>query len=302
MARCDWKPIASSALGLTCLGCQIVGFAMASDALLFVSIGCGLMAALLGYPVILSRQSPLSTLAVVLSATSVLGWLILPNVRRVDEARIRVQTIERFKKIAIAFHEYHDGQKRLPPAALYSKDGRPLLSWRVLILPYLGHKDLFAQFKLDEPWDSPHNKGLLRFMPHLYEPHEQLAVAREPHTTFCQVFVGSGTAFEKVEGCQFSDFPDGISSTILFVEASKAVPWTKPEDLVYAADRPLPQLGAARRSTSFFFNVRNSFCIAWGDASIQSMLLKDQEAADESLRIGITRNDGRQIASKWFWP
>ena len=58
----------------------------------------------------------------------------------------------------------------MPPPAIYSKDGKPLLSWRVAVLPYIEQGPLYNQFKLDEPWDSAHNKKLLALMPKLYEP------------------------------------------------------------------------------------------------------------------------------------
>ena len=47
-----------------------------------------------------------------------------------------------------------------PPAYSVDKDGRPLHSWRVLLLPYLDEEELYKQLRLDEPWDSPHNKAV----------------------------------------------------------------------------------------------------------------------------------------------
>src|SRR5262249_31943352 len=134
--------------------------------------------------------------------------------------------------------------------AIYSKDGKPLLSWRVAVLPYLEQVPLYRKFKLDEPWDSPHNKALLKYMPPSFiSPEEQ--PSSEPYTTDYQVFVGNsgpvGPVFEP--GAQFqmrlgSGIPDGNSSTFLVVEASPAVPWTKPEDLAYAPAHP-PQAGGS---------------------------------------------------------
>jgi hypothetical protein len=65
---------------------------------------------------------------------------------------------------------YHDAHGRLPPAVVYGKDGKPLYSWRVLLLPYLDEQELYQQFQLDEPWDSPHNLQLLPRMPGFYAP------------------------------------------------------------------------------------------------------------------------------------
>src|SRR5215472_15101476 len=142
------------------------------------------------------------------------------------------------------YTEEHD--RRLPPAALCDERGKPLLSWRVLILPYVEEDALYKQFKLDEPWDSPHNIKLLDKMPRIYAPPQDLPIKLEikPSDTFYQVFTGRGTAFEGTVGLKYpSDFLDGTSNTILVIEAGEAVPWTKPADLHYDSDRALPPLG-----------------------------------------------------------
>src|SRR5439155_20075506 len=126
--------------------------------------------------------------------------------------------------------------------SLVVKDGNALLSWRVAILPYLGESEtkLYNEFKQDEPWDSPHNKKLLARMPKIYAPPGM--TTREPYSTFYQVFLGPHAAFEQHQALSFDDFPDGIAKTILIVEAACAVPWTKPDDLHFAADEPIPEL------------------------------------------------------------
>jgi hypothetical protein len=138
-------------------------------------------------------------------------------------------------------HNYHNAQEQFPPHAIYSKDGKPLLSWRVLLLPYLGQGNLYQLFRLDEAWDSPHNRKLLKEMPKVYSPPG--VTTRQPYSTFYQVFVGKGTVFEGKRGISLVNITDGSSCTMLIVEAGKAVPWTKPEDLEYAADKPIPPLG-----------------------------------------------------------
>jgi hypothetical protein len=147
-------------------------------------------------------------------------------------------------------HNYHSTHGKLPPAVVYGKDGKPLYSWRVLILPFLEEHELYDQFKLDEPWDSAHNKPLLARMPSVYGPFNGERPA-EPHATFYQVFVGEGTAFEKRDSMrQEHDFPGRSSARFLIVEAGKAVPWMKPEDLPYATDQPCLHSEASPRSAS----------------------------------------------------
>src|SRR5262249_22230999 len=104
------------------------------------------------------------------------------------------------------------------------------------------------QFRLDEPWNSEHNKKLLGNMSKVY-----LAVrgpaSKEPQSTYYQVFTGPDTPFslEARVGPKVTDFLDGTAQTFLIVEASQAVPWTKPADLVYDAKKPLPKLGFGDR-------------------------------------------------------
>jgi hypothetical protein len=139
------------------------------------------------------------------------------------------------------YADEHGGH--LPPAVVYGKDGRPLLSWRVLLLPYLNQKELYEEFRLDEPWDSPHNLGLLPRMPGDYAPPFWKRSRMPAYHTVCHVFVGKGAAFEgNGKPVSLSDFPDGSSLTLLIVEAGPPVPWTKPEELVFDPEGPLPVL------------------------------------------------------------
>jgi hypothetical protein len=184
-------------------------------------------------------------------------------------------------------HNYQGKHGRLPPAVVYGEDGTPLHSWRVLILPFIEQEPLFRRFKLDEPWDSPHNIQLLPEMPRVFAPYDG-STASKPHTTFYQVFVGKGAAFEGSNGLRLDkDFPDGTSSTFLIVEAGEAVPWTKPADLPYDAGQPLPRLGGLFKDT---------FRVAFADASVQSF---KQSLSEPSLRAGITRNGGDQPGRDW---
>lgn len=178
-----------------------------------------------------------------------------------------------------AMFSYHDINDHFPPAAVYDKDGKALLSWRVLLLPYLGQDDLFAQFHLDEPWDSKHNKPLLAKMPKCYA-FPVRGKTKKKNATFYQAFVGKGTIFEGVEGISIADITDGTSCTIAFVEAAEAVPWSKPADLPYDAKKPLPKLGG---------QFDRGFHAAFGDGSVH-WLKKDFDVP--AMRLVITRNDG----------
>src|ERR1700721_4145755 len=82
------------------------------------------------------------------------------------------------KQIVLAFHNYYSTYNILPSDVL-DTDGKPLLSWRVAILPFVEEQALWMQFKMDEPWDSPNNKKLIEKMPKLYAPIRVKARAGE---------------------------------------------------------------------------------------------------------------------------
>jgi hypothetical protein len=157
----------------------------------------------------------------------------------------RASTANNLKRLGQGMHEYHDQKGALPAAAITDKAGKPLLSWRVAILPYVEQDALYKQFKLDEPWDSEHNKKLLDKMPPIYrvtQPDGQ-EMKKAPTTTHFRVFHGKGAAFEGDKGLPLTSFTDGTANTILIVEATDAVPWTKPDELPFDPKKDLPKLG-----------------------------------------------------------
>src|SRR5258707_7271470 len=120
-----------------------------------------------------------------------------------------------------AYADSNDG--RFPPAASRDQEGRPLLSWRVLLLPYVEQAALYQEFHLDEPWDSPHNLTLLPKMPKVYAVPAYNGAANAPGRTCYQAFTGHNTAFEIVAGPRLpNDFPKGQAFTALVVETDEA--------------------------------------------------------------------------------
>ncbi len=142
------------------------------------------------------------------------------------------------RDLAIAMHAYHDVLKKFPGQSI----GKGL-SWRVAILPHLGKEgeELYKKFKLDEKWDSEHNKKLIAEMPKVFQ--HPTAKAEEGHT-FYQGVAGPDTIFEPGKQFPLVSIQDGTSYTLMFLETAKAVPWTKPEDVSYDPKaKKLPDFG-----------------------------------------------------------
>jgi Protein kinase domain/Protein of unknown function (DUF1559) len=191
--------------------------------------------------------------------------------------------------LTVAMHAYADADKeqRLPPAALCDVQGHPLLSWRVALLPHLGveGKALYHRFHLDEPWDSPHNRTLLSAIPDVYTP--ATGTLPQKHLTFYRVFTGPETPFQGPLGPRIpSSFPDGTSNTFLVVEAGEPVPWTKPDELTYAGNRPLPKLGGL---------LPDGFHASLADGRVVFVLRETDEAV---IRAYVTPNGGELLQLK----
>ncbi len=200
------------------------------------------------------------------------------------------------KQIARALHSYHQAYGRFPPAVVRASNGRPLYSWRVLVLPYLEEGSLFDEFKLDEAWDSAHNLPLVERMHKVFSAPEQEGLVTDPGTTFYQAIVGAGTAFENEHGAQQpADFPDRTANAILLIEAGEAVPWTKPVDVINKPHEPLPAVGGIfkteGRFSLFGSNRVKGFNVAFVDGSVHWM---PANVPDSELRALITRNGGEK--------
>ena len=184
------------------------------------------------------------------------------------------------KQIGIAFHAFHDVNGFLPNNVT-SKDGKELLSWRVQILPYIEEDKLYKEFKLDEPWDSDHNKKLIAKMPNVY-----LLPGSKPGTTdtYYRVFVGNGAAFDWVTGSQITTIADGTSNTLMVVTAATAVPWTKPDELEFDPDKDMTKL--------IGLVVNGKAQIAMCDGSVRTL---GKLPSKETLNALITKNGGEII-------
>ncbi len=153
---------------------------------------------------------------------------------------------KRLIRIAKAMEAYHADKGHYPPPAIVGKDGTPLHSWRVALLPYLGdaEKALYKQFKLDEPWDSRHNKKLLAAMPDAFSKVHSYTMNYGRTGTL--VVTGPGTVFDPKATVKKGDLADGGANTVLAYEPMsweigpevRQVWWSKPADPAFVGGKP----------------------------------------------------------------
>jgi prepilin-type processing-associated H-X9-DG protein len=150
----------------------------------------------------------------------------------------RALCINNLKQIELALFNYESAHGFFPPRVHRDRQGRPLLSWRVLILPYLDQYELFLRFHLDETWDSPHNRDLIGSMPSIFACPTQANWIR--NQTVYQVLDGPGTFLDSSGPTRLSQLSDGPGQTIAIVESPVPVPWSSPEDFPFRTDQPFP--------------------------------------------------------------
>jgi hypothetical protein len=198
--------------------------------------------------------------------TGVLVGLLLPAVQAAREAARRMSSQNNLKQLMLALFNYESAYKRFPTRAICDKEtGKPLLSWRVAILPFIEENALYNEFHLDEPWDSEHNIKLLERMPKVYaHPSLPLPPGMTSYVTY-EDTAEAGIGLPTDEGLRIASVTDGLSNTVMIVEsaATKAVPWSAPIDLAADVDNPLA--GTRLDDGAQVLNV------AMGDGSVRSL-------------------------------
>ena len=207
-------------------------------------------------------------------------------------------SMARLKLIGLALLNYENAYTRLPPFASRGSDHKPLLSWRMLILPMLDEIALYKQFNRDEPWDSPTNKPLLDKMPEIYR--DPIYGESTDHYTNYAAISGPGTVFptdsasgretnSSLRGISISQIADGTHDTLAMgsVSPKSKIPWTKPEDIV--CDRNLPPLG---QLGSFATPHKNAGKSAGVFASCDDRVLAIRSDIDMNLFLQLTTRAG----------
>lgn len=239
------------------------------------------------------EQDDESIMGANVAVIGILVALLLPAVQAARGAARRVQSTNNMKQIGIAMYNFHDTFGGLPAYAKTDAEGKPLLSWRVMILPFIEQNAMFEQFRMDEPWDSEHNKQFIKQMPEIYRRAN--STAPEGYTTYL-VPVGKEMVFQPnpkptpagekfTKGLGLYNITDGTSNTAMLVEVNDedAVIWTKPSDLEVDLMNVWKSLGEAQPGGF------NGLCC---DASIRFI---SKNASADFLKNWFQRSDGNPI-------
>ena len=155
--------------------------------------------------------------------------LLLPAIQSAREAARRAQCSNNLKQIALAMQNYHDTYRCFPPAYIPDEEGKPMHSWRVLILPFLEQQALYAQYNFNEPWDSPANQLVTNTVIPVF--HCPSSTAGPTETNYMAI-AGPGTVFEDAKATTMMEITDGTSNTLMVVEVENSgVNWAQPVDV-----------------------------------------------------------------------
>ncbi|MBI5757906.1 MAG: DUF1559 domain-containing protein, partial [Planctomycetales bacterium] len=182
------------------------------------------------------------TVGIVIGCLGVAGFLVipiliallLPAVQQAREAARRTQCKNNLKQIGLALHNYHDTYQAFPPAFTVDAQGKPLHSWRVLILPFLGEAGLYNSIDQSQAWDSPQNAAFQLQMPAVYTCPSHGSPGTSNGLTHYAAIVGAQCVFQGEKTTAMRDITDGTSNTILIGEVSQAtISWMSPTDVSF---------------------------------------------------------------------
>jgi uncharacterized protein DUF1559 len=225
-----------------------------------------------------NRQFGLFALVLLLCG-GVLVALLLPAVQAAREAARRAQSSNNLKQIGLALHTYHEIYGTFPPAIVTDKDGKPLYSGRVLLLPWFECQGLYGRFDKSKAWNSLENQGISDTEMMIF--HDSSSTGDKRKTDYLFV-TGKGTIFEAGRATKISEITDGTSNTIMVLEAKNSgISWAEPRDFDFSGPTALPQGNHPRGNIVLF-----------GDGSVRFL---PNTVAPQELRAAATRAGNENV-------
>ena len=230
------------------------------------------------------RIRPLAMIALGL----LVGLFLLTPLADEAGSRRRPSCMNNLKNLSLALLAYHDAQGMFPPAYIADENGRPMHSWRVLILPYLDRQDIWMIYRMNEPWDGPNNRKLADIDLEVFKCPSDT----ETPTTMTNyvAVVGPNTAWPGTQQISLKDLSDGVGQTILLVEvANSGIHWMEPRDLYVAQMAPDINPTAGQGISSF-----HPGCALVSFADGHTEVLRTTVSSEE-LRAMLTRSGNEAV-------
>lgn len=215
-----------------------------------------------------------------------LAALLLPAVQQAREAARRTQCKNNLKQIGLAMHNYHDTYNFFPAAHLNDSQGKPRLSWRVSILPFVDDSSRFNSYSFNEAWDSPANSALLRPLPFAYSCPSHMGPGQTTNTAYATI-TGETSLLGDGRCHSIKETTDGTSNTLMVVEACRLeIPWMKPQDIDQAT------LGRVGDPSGVSSKHRGGVHVLLADGSVRFV---SENVDPQVMKALTTRNGDEQL-------
>jgi prepilin-type processing-associated H-X9-DG protein len=223
----------------------------------------------------------------VVLAVSAMVAILLPAVIEPRETVRRAQCQNNLKQIGLALLNYEAANKCFPPAVFTDDHGKPMMSWRVAILPCFEQQPLFQEYDSKQPWSSPRNRALGKVSVEGYRcPSDPDTTANPTQTNYVRIVGKDTVGGMPNEAVKISNITDGTSNTILVVEVSGLhINWEEPRDVTVGEFMEIVAKGHA----SFH---SGGFQAVFADGSVHFI---SYGIDPKTLRSLLLRNDGQPV-------
>jgi Protein of unknown function (DUF1559) len=214
------------------------------------------------------------------------GYLLVLAVLGAREDACKSQCKSHLKQIGLGLVNYCDTYGCYPPPYVADESGRPMHSWRVLILPFIDENELYGRYRFDEPWNGPNNRRLHDTAIRMFSCPTEHARANSIYTSYLAI-VGPETLWPEGRVVSTPDVVDGTGNTLMVVEViNSGVHWLEPRDLHVLQMAPTINSHSGKGISSPH---KRGAHAAFADDSVRFL---DEQTTATMLRGWITRDGG----------
>ncbi|MDR2344459.1 MAG: DUF1559 domain-containing protein [Planctomycetaceae bacterium] len=192
------------------------------------------------------------------------------------------------KVTILALQNYQVVHKNLPPLYTVDAAGKPLHSWRVLILPFLDQKNLYDKIKLDEAWDSEYNKQFHSAIVNVYS-NKGIGTNNKTNET-CRLAAIIDSPMKAGKSVDITEISDGTSNTAAIVELRKPFCWMNPNTDITIEEFSKP---LDNKDTFIGGTQEDNVIIGFWDGNVKKIPLT---TSPETLKAIATPRGGENIA------